>query len=69
VDWLIASIGITSAVYGTRKWVSIGRLSKIFAVGLYHNGLSIDLDVDKSDLQGEVEEDQHGPFLALTASW
>jgi hypothetical protein len=69
VDWLSASIGD----YSGGLWNAQAGLNwaafEHFGVGFYYNLFTLDLDVDKSDWHGKAQSTQHGPWLALTATW
>jgi hypothetical protein len=42
---------------------------KNIGFGLYYNAFILDVDVDKDDWRGKAEAKQHGPWLAITATW
>jgi len=69
LDWLSASIGDYSGGLWNAQAGIHWQAFKRVGVGLYYNNFVIDLDVDKSDWHGAIEASQHGPYLALTASW
>ena len=69
VDWLSASIGDYSGGLWNAQAGVDWRFWRNFGLGLNYNFFQLDVDIDKSDWRGAAEATQHGPFLALTATW
>jgi len=69
IDWLSASIGD----YSGSLWdSSVGfnyQPFKHVGFGLHYAGFILDVDVDKSDWHGQVDFNQRGPMLSVTATW
>jgi len=69
VDWLSASIGDFSGnLWDVQAGVNYQAFKNI-GVGVYYKGFLLDVDIDKSDWHGRADFSQHGPLLALTATW
>jgi hypothetical protein len=69
VDWLDASIGdYSGSLWNAQAGVHWQTFEKL-GVGLYFNNFKLDVDVDKTDWHGRVENRNYGPYLALTATW
>lgn len=69
IDWLSASIGdYSGGLWNAQAGVN-WQFSKYVGLGLYYQGFTLNIDVDKNDWHGKAEADQHGPILALTGSW
>jgi len=68
-DWLSASIGDYSGSLWNAQAGIHWQTFENLGVGLYYNNFYLDVDVDKSDWHGRVENTNRGPFLALTATW
>jgi hypothetical protein len=69
VDWLSASVGnYSGGLWNVQAGVN-GSFFRNFGIALHYNAFVLDVDVDKSDWHGKAESVQHGPFLALTATW
>jgi hypothetical protein len=69
LDWLSVSIGDYSGGLWNAQTGIHWQTFKNIGFGLYYNGFTLDLDVDKSDWHGKAEFTQRGPYLALTATW
>jgi hypothetical protein len=69
LDWLSVSIGDYSGSLWNAQTGIHWQTFKNIGFGLYYNGFVLDVDVDTEDWHGKAESKQHGPFLALTASW
>jgi hypothetical protein len=69
LDWMNASVG----KYSGALWHAEGginyQISRTFGIGLAYSNFTLDLDVDDGDWHGQVETQQYGPRLELTASW
>ena len=69
LDWLSASVGdYSGGLWNTQVGVHWQAFKNI-GFGLFYNGFILDVDVDKDDWRGKAESSQHGPWLAITASW
>jgi hypothetical protein len=69
VDWLSASIGdYSGSLWNAQAGVNWQAFEHL-GVGLFYNNFYLDVDVDKSDWHGRVENTNRGPYLALTATW
>jgi hypothetical protein len=69
VDFMSASIDDYD---GTLWNANIGvnfQVSRHFGIGLAYQYFDVELNVDKSDWQGEANFRYSGPILSLTASW
>ena len=69
VDWLNADIGDYS---GSLTNVALGVNYQVFdnfGVGLNYNVLDLDLRVNKSDWQGQINTSYEGIFAYISASW
>lgn len=69
VDWLDASIGDYSGSLWNAQAGIHWQTFEHLGVGLYFNNFKLDVDVDKSNWHGRIENTNYGPFLALTATW
>lgn len=69
LDWLSVSIGDYSGGLWNAQTGIHWQTFKNIGFGLYYNGFTLDLDVDKNDWHGKAEFTQQGPYLALTATW
>jgi hypothetical protein len=69
VDWLSASVGDYSGAFWNTQVGIQWAVFRNIGIGLYHNGLLLDLDIDRRDWRGRFETTQQGPFFAITASW
>lgn len=68
-DWLSASVGDYSGGLWNAQAGIHWQTFKNIGFGLYYNGFILDVDVDKEDWRGKAEAKQHGPWLAVTATW
>lgn len=69
LDWLSASIGdYSGGLWDVQTGIHWQAFEKV-GFGLYYNAFVLDVDIDKDDWHGKAESKNHGPFLALTASW
>lgn len=69
LDWLSASIGdYSGGLWNTQVGIN-WQAFRHFGIGLNYNAFVIDVDIDKTDWHGKADTTQHGPFLALTATW
>ena len=69
IDWLKATVGdYSGGLWNAQAGVN-WQFSKRLGLGLSYQGFILDVDVDKGNWHGKAEADQHGPILALTASW
>jgi len=69
LDWLSASIGDYSGGLWNAQTGIHWQAFKNFGFGLYYNAFILDVDVDDENWRGKAEAKQHGPWLAVTASW
>jgi hypothetical protein len=69
MDWLSASVGDYSGGLWNAQAGIHWQTFKNIGIGLYYNAFILDVDVDKDDWHGKAEAKQHGPWLAVTASW
>jgi hypothetical protein len=69
IDWLSATIGD----YSGSLWdSSVGfnyQAFKNVGFGLHYAGFILDVDIDKGDWRGQVDFNQRGPMLSMTATW
>jgi hypothetical protein len=69
LDWLSASVGdYSGGLWNTQAGIH-WQAFKHIGFGLFYNGFILDVDVDKDDWNGKAESKQHGPWLAITATW
>ena len=69
LDWLSASIGdYSGGMWNAQVGINWQTFEHV-GIGLYYNGFTVDVDVDKENWHGKAESSNHGPFLALTATW
>jgi hypothetical protein len=69
LDWLSASVGDYSGSLWNAKVGLNWAFVEHFGVTAAWNFFKLEGDVDKSDWRGKVESEQHGPFIALSATW
>ena len=69
LDWFSANVGdYEGDIWNTQVGLH-WQAFKNFGFGLYYNGFLVNVDVDRKNWSGEAETKQHGPWLAITASW
>lgn len=69
VDWLSASIGdYSGSLWDAQAGVNFQAFKNI-GFGLYYKAYLINFDVDRTSWNGKVKMRQHGPLLAVTATW
>ena len=69
LDYLNANINDYDGELWTGQVGIHWQTFKNIGFGLYYNAFSLSLDVEKKNWRGRVESKQHGPWLAVTASW
>jgi hypothetical protein len=69
LDWLKVSIGdYSGSLWDARTGIHWQAFENI-GLGLYYFAFNLNVDVDKENWHGKAESTNHGPLLALTASW
>ena len=69
IDWLSANVGDYDGGLWNGQVGIHWQTFKNIGFGLYYNGFVLNVDVDKENWRGKAESKQHGPWLAITASW
>lgn len=68
-DWLSASIGdYSGSLWDIQAGVNFQAFKNV-GFGLSYKAFVVNVDVDKTDWRGQIEMDQIGPALSVTATW
>lgn len=69
LDWLSASVGdYKGGIWNSQVGIHWQTFKNI-GFGLYYNSFLLNVDVDRENWSGKAETKQHGPWLAITATW
>jgi hypothetical protein len=69
LDWLSVTIGdYSGSIWDAQLGINYQPFKHV-GFGLSYKTFQLDVDIDKSTWRGSAQYDQHGPLLAVTATW